>query len=83
MQEAIDDNNLSVALPPSHEGMPMTWEPVAIHRQGLFRLKGVTELVDVVQVIPVALEGRLPLFARSVQALKVNGMNCCHLYKVV
>jgi hypothetical protein len=45
---------------------------VSLHRCGEYRLKGVPELVGVVQAIPEALEGRLELFAPST-GLKVGG----------
>ena len=45
--------------------------PIALHRCGDFRLKGVDLLVGVVQALPAALEGRLAHFAAP-ESLKVG-----------
>ena len=48
---------------------------VAVHSCGDFRLKGVTEVVGVAQVLPLALQGRLQLF-QPATSLKVRWWPC-------
>jgi hypothetical protein len=53
------------AVPTSAVLVPTTPVAVAVHMVGTYRLKGVAELVKLVQVLPAQLAGRLEVLGRA------------------
>lgn len=64
-QQEQAGTSASPAVPTSAVLVPTTPVAVAVHMVGTYRLKGVAELVKLVQVLPAQLAGRLEVLGRA------------------
>ena len=68
------------SAPTSTKLVPMVPVEVAIWSLGSFRLKGVPELMKVVQILPTSLEGRVQLHSKKGALQKVSQVSFSNLF---